>query len=448
LNSPLLFQPSLRDSDDCSRSKQAINDLPKFKRRYAAERLLLTAYFNRQRRLTFMILELHILQNFAPSNLNRDDTGSPKDCEFGGHRRARISSQCFKRAIRQSFKEKELIDESKLASRTKRLVEEITRRLKDGGKNEEEARRVVENILNGVKLTVKDDGKTQYLLFLGADEIDAIAGLCLEHWKALAAIAAPALNEENGAKKAKAKDAKKAGAAAIPPEIKKATLDVLNGGKAADLALFGRMLADLPDKNVHAASQVAHAISTNKVSMEFDFYTAVDDLRPDDNQGSDMLGTVEFNSACFYRYANVDVEQLQKNLGGDGELANKTIQAFIHAAVTAVPTGKQNSMAAQNPPSFVLAVARDAGLWSLANAFVKPVRPNHEGDLIENSIKALDGYWDDLVGMYGEDQIKGVWVASLAQNGLINLKNQKVANLKALVDGVMSRLDEESEEAQ
>jgi CRISPR system Cascade subunit CasC len=105
-------------------------------------------------------------------------------------------------------------------------------------------------------------------------------------------------------------------------------------------------------------------------------------------------------------------------------------------------------MAAQNPPSFVLAVARGAGLWSLANAFVKPVHPNHEGDLIENSIKALDGYWGDLVGMYGKDQIKGVWVTSLAQNGLVNLKNEKVANLKELIGGVMSRLDERSREAQ
>ena len=219
-----------------------------------------------------MILELHILQNFAPSNLNRDDTGSPKDCEFGGHRRARISSQCFKRSIRQAFKNEKLIDEANLASRTKRLVDEITKRLKDGGKAEEEARRVVENILNGVKLTVKDDGKTQYLLFLGSDEINAIAGLCLQHWDALSAIASAPTNED-GAKKAKAKDAKKAGAEAIPPEIKKATLEVLNGGKAADLALFGRMLADLPDKNVHAASQVAHAISTNKISMEFEAAT-------------------------------------------------------------------------------------------------------------------------------------------------------------------------------
>jgi len=87
-------------------------------------------------------------------------------------------------------------------------------------------------------------------------------------------------------------------------------------------------------------------------------------------------------------------------------------------------------------------------LWSLANAFVKPVRPNHEGDLIENSIKALDGYWGDLAGMYGKDQIKGVWVASLAQNGLVNLKDTRVGNLKELIGGVMSRFNEQSQEAQ
>lgn len=388
-----------------------------------------------------MIIELHILQNFAPANLNRDDTGSPKDCEFGGHRRARISSQCFKRAIRQAFDHQRLIDPAHLASRTKRLVDEITSRLKAAGKMETDARRVVENILNGVKLTVKDDGKTQYLLFLGADEINAIAGLCEQHWETLAAIVAAPTGEESGGKKTKAKDAKKAGADAIPAEIKKATLEVLNGGKAADLALFGRMLADLPDKNVHAASQVAHAISTNKVSMEFDFYTAVDDLKPDDNQGSDMLGTVEFNSACYYRYANLDVEQLKTNLGSDAELANKTIEAFIRAAVTAIPAGKQNSMAAHNPPSFVMAVVREAGLWSLANAFVNPIRPNREGDLIDNSIKALDAYWSELTQMYGDGQIKGRWVASLSPNGLANLKEAKVKNLPELVNGVMSQLN-------
>ena len=386
-----------------------------------------------------MIIELHILQNFAPSNLNRDDTGSPKDCEFGGYRRARISSQCFKRAMRQAFKGQKLIDEANLAARTKRLVDEVAGRLKENGKAEDEARRVVEAILNGVKLTVKDDGKTQYLLFLGMDEIKAITDLCIQHWSALSAIAAAPVVEEGSARRGRSRDVKKAGAEAVPAEVRKALLEVLNGGRAADLALFGRMLADLPEKNIDAASQVAHAISTNKVSMEFDFYTAVDDLRPEDTQGSDMLGTVEFNSACFYRYANIDVEQLKTNLD-DEELANKTIAAFIRAAVTAVPSGKQNSMAAQNPPSFVFVVARDAGLWSLVNAFVKPVRPTHDGDLIENSIKALDEYWGQLATMYGAEQIRGKWVASLTPNGLTHLKDDKVSSVGEIINEVCERL--------
>ncbi len=401
-----------------------------------------------------MILELHILQNFAPSNLNRDDTNSPKDCEFGGYRRARISSQCFKRAIRQSFKNEKLIDESNLASRTKRLVGKIASQLKERGKNEDDAKHVIETLLGGVSLKAKEEKgeiKTQYLLFLGADEIAEIAALCDKYWDALLAItSAETSSEEQNAKTSKAKDAKKAAKDAVPSEISKAMLEALRGEKkgtnAADLALFGRMMADLPGKNIHAASQVAHAISTNKVSMEFDFYTAVDDLKPEDNQGSDMLGTVEFNSACFYRYLNVDTKQLKKNLDGDGELTEKTIEAFIRAAVTAIPTGKQNSMGAQNPPSFVLAVTREVGLWSLANAFVKPVRPNQEGDLIENSIKALYDYWGSLAGMYGSDQIKGQWVASLSSNAFTDLKEAKAGTLTELINGVTGTLPSQAQE--
>ena len=187
---------------------------------------------------------------------------------------------------------------------------------------------------------------------------------------------------------------------------------------------------------VDGACQVSHAISTNKISMEFDFFTAVDDLET----GAGMLGTVEFNSACFYRYANVDVGQLKENLRGDEELAHKTIAAFIRAAVTAVPSGKQNSMAAQNPPSFVFVVARDAGLWSLANAFVKPVRPTQGGDLIENSIEALDEYWGQLAAMYGAEQIRGKWVASLTPNGLTNLKSDKIKSVGEIINKICEQL--------
>jgi len=392
-----------------------------------------------------MIIELHILQNFAPSNLNRDDTGSPKDCEFGGYRRARISSQCIKRSIRQTFSSQGLIEADKLASRTKRLIDELYRRLVEQGKDSELARRVVVNILNGIELKKNDDGKTQYLLFLGEAEIERLTQLCLTYWDRLVQISPSVSNtDEVGSKKTKSKDLKKEIAKLIPTEIKNATLRSLDGGQAVDLALFGRMLADLPEKNIDAASQVAHAISTNRATMEFDFYTAVDDLRPDDTQGSDMLGTVEFNSSCFYRYANVDVKQLLANLGNDRQLAARAVQGFLSSTVTAVPTGKQNSMAAQNPPSFVMAVVRDSGCWSLTNAFLKPVRPTMDGDLVQNSIIALDSYWQGLTGMYGADQIKGFWIASLSDQGLTNLRSARCNNFKDVIDQTLNVLGSSS----
>lgn len=349
-----------------------------------------------------MFVELHILQNFAPSNLNRDDTGAPKDCEFGGCRRARISSQCIKRAIRRVFAEGKLLPRENLACRTKRLVEELADRLSSSGKDKEQARGVVEAMLNGVKLAVKDDGKTQYLLFLGDAEITALATLCAEHWKALTKVAgADAGKAEDGKKR------KKAAKAAVPEEIRKALDKLLDGGKAADLALFGRMLADIPEKNIDAACQVAHALSTNRVSMEFDYYTAVDDLKPEDTAGADMIGTVEFNSACYYRYANIDADKLLENLDGDEELARKTIEAFLRASCEAIPTGKQNSFAAHNPPSFILAVVRDGSApLSLANAFEKPIGPGRDGGLVTRSVAALDGYWARLVAAYGKDGVR------------------------------------------
>ncbi|MBI4320954.1 MAG: type I-E CRISPR-associated protein Cas7/Cse4/CasC [Chloroflexi bacterium] len=386
-----------------------------------------------------MFVELHILQNFAPSNLNRDDTGSPKDCEFGGYRRARVSSQCLKRAIRSRFSSEGGLQQGELGKRTKRLVDELVKRLQDKRKDPVQARPVVETALRGLGLGLNDDGKTEYLLFLGEAEMRRVADVCAECWDTLveaAAAAASAAGTGQSGRGAGAKDAKKSGKEAVPVEVKKALETVLDGGLAADLALFGRMVADRPDKNVDAACQVAHAISTNKVSTEFDFYTAVDDLKPDDIAGADMLGTVEFNSACFYRYANIDVEQLKNNLGGGEELARKTIEAFIRASVVAVPTGKQNSMAAQNPPSFVMAVARERGLWSLANAFARPVRPDGSGDLVENSIAALDGYWGRLCTMYGNNGIVGPWYVSL-DGAKLKCVGECAGNVDKLVEGVM-----------
>ncbi len=365
-----------------------------------------------------MIVELHLLQNFAPANLNRDDTGSPKDCVFGGHRRARISSQSFKRAIRTEFKIEKLIDQANLSKRTTRAAEAIAARLKAQGQPEEAARTVATAALAGLGIKMAE-GRSKYLLLLAEQELDTAASICLQNWEDLRAAVAEAAARNKPV--------------SLPDSVKKALQNSLDGGRAADLALFGRMIADLPEKNVEASCQVAHAISTNKVEMEFDFYTAVDDLKPDDNAGADMLGTIEFNSSCFYRYANIDTEHLLKNLGGDVDLAVRTVAAFLRAAVEAIPTGKQNSMAAHNPPSLMLTVVRARGQWNLANAFLTPIRPQGAANLVQGSVAALDAYWGKLAGMYGVNGLVGVQLATTEPEYLKTLAGNRLPSVEQVI---------------
>ena len=386
-----------------------------------------------------MFVELHMIQHFAPSNLNRDDTGAPKDCYFGGVRRARISSQCIKRAIRMHLHRAQLVAPEERAVRTKRLIGEIARRLAEKGKDATEADLVARRLLQSVGIQPMSDQpeKTEYLLFIGEDQIAKLVDLAERHWETLRTIDATV--DETGQKSGRNK--KKEAKASVPNEIKNEVERVLNEPSTAiDLALFGRMIADVPLGRVDAASQVAHALSTHQVSVEFDYYTAVDDLLPQETTGADMIGTVEFNSACYYRYANVDIEQLVANLGGKRDLARRGLEAFLSAAIHAVPTGKQNSFAAHNPPAFIAAVVREHGLWSLANAFVQPVRVNGQRDLVQESIRALDQYWEKLTRLYGTDGIRALYIAThepdqvVAMRQLNDGREALVATIRALVE--------------
>jgi CRISPR system Cascade subunit CasC len=380
-----------------------------------------------------MIVELHLLQNFAPSNLNRDDTGAPKDAEFGGVRRARISSQSLKRAMRRMFADAALIPPERRAIRTKRLASAMHDELFARGHADADATALAEALLGALELPVTE-GKTQYLVFLGRDEVSRLADAAHKHADALRPSAAGKGVEKKGAK------SKKDAAQKLEPEVREELKRLLDGSRAADLALFGRMLADLPEHNVDAAAQVAHAISTHRVQTEFDYYTAVDDLKPQDTMGADMIGTIEFNSACFYRYLNVDTYQLAKNLGHDADLVREALLAALVAAIEAVPTGKQNSMAAHNPPSFLLAVVRGHGAWNLVNAFARPVRPTAELDLIAGSVKALDTYWGELTSLYGEGNGTPMTVvmAGVGDLPVANLASARVPTIATLVDRVLA----------
>lgn len=341
------------------------------------------------------LLELHLLQNYAPSNLNRDDTGSPKDAYFGGVRRGRISSQSLKRAMRLDFKQRALLSADELGERTRRAHEAVRELLKQAGHGHEESERAAERALAGLGLLVHE-GRTQYLLFLGKDELRRVADLVLAHWSVFNGADLTAPDNSRNRPKASKK-------AALPGDLGRALLEALDGSKAVDVALFGRMLADLPQKNVDAAAQVAHALGTHAMNRrEFDFFSAVDDLRPHDSAAADMLGTLEFGSATFYRYICLDLEKLRSNLSGDDDLLLRGLNALLYATIFSVPSGKQNTFAAYNLPSLISSVVREeASPRNLANAFEVPVGVR-DGGYIVGSIHRLTQEWARQERIFGQ----------------------------------------------
>lgn len=345
-----------------------------------------------------MFIELHFIQNFAPSNLNRDDTNNPKDCEFGGVRRARISSQSFKRAIREEpiFAE---ITQQQPGMRTKWIIDELRKHLPTmhSTLQEETDTILTEFVESFASKLDKERQRTAVLLYLSPAELRRISHELATHWAALA----NATMRKN-----------------VLGDITKTLTKEFKGRTSApDIALFGRMLAEHPDLNLDAALQVAHAISTHRVSMEMDFYTAIDDLQREETSGAGMMGFTSYNSSCFYRYARLDWPQLLKNLDNDQSLAKRTVRGFIHAAVAAVPSAKQSAFAAHNPPSLMLGVVRNGSMgWSLTNAFESPVRPSREGGYIAASAKALDTYWQQLTKVYGTRSLTQIALLTLDDN--------------------------------
>lgn len=381
-----------------------------------------------------LFVEFHLIQNFAPSNLNRDADGAPKDALFGGHRRARVSSQCLKRSARDWFNSSQIFPDGNLGTRTRHLDRMLTNELKQVGfRSPDVFNEIVKLAIKGKKAKDGEDkGEAEkekeeekvlsYLLYLSAPELDNFKTLITKYAKALEALA--------GKKKIKPAD--------LPDDLKAAVKECLIRSKAVDIGLFGRMLADLPEANQDAACQVAHAISTHKVEREFDYFTAVDDKGGKDETGAVMIGQVEFNSATFYRYAVIDVAKLIKNLHDDEELALAGIGAFVQAMARAIPTGKQNTFAAHNPPSFVGVVMRHASPFNLANAFEKPVWPKADRELTALSVEKLAEHDAKVAGFYGDG--KDVWAYLDMTGAWPGDKGAAQANLDALAKWVQDKV--------
>jgi CRISPR system Cascade subunit CasC len=338
--------------------------------------------------MTRTIVDLHVLQTVPPSNLNRDDTGSPKKARYGGVERARVSSQAWKRAMRQHFRE--VLDTSELGTRTKRVVELVAEAIvaRDTSRSDE-AEALAKAVLTagGIKLAVPRGKKdvpeeSGYLLFLSRQQIDRLAGL----------------------------------AVATDGFDKKAAQAVIKQQNSVDLALFGRMVADVTDLNVDAAAQVAHALSTHAVDTEYDYFTAVDDHKAADieeDAGAGMIGTVEFNSSTLYRYATVDVDLLRHNLGDD-EATVRAIRAFIDAFVRSMPTGKQNTFANRTLPDALVVSVRDDQPVSYVGAFEEQVHVAESGGRVAASVERLAGYAKDVADAYDLAPLQ-TWVVGVGE---------------------------------
>jgi len=317
-------------------------------------------------------IQLHILTSYPPSNLNRDDMGRPKTAVMGGVNRLRVSSQSLKRAWRTSDVFTEALGEWK-GTRTKRVGREAYQLLTGKGADAKKALEWAAAI--AVQFGKLKGGKDEQ----EALEIEQLAHVAPEEWRRIEALAA-LLAAENRA----------------PVESELALLR--HRPKAVDIALFGRMLASNPGFNVEAAAQVAHALTVHSVTVDDDYFTAVDDLNQyQDDGGASHIGATGFGAGVFYLYVCINRDLLVENLQGDVELANKAVAALLEAIAKISPTGKQNSFASRAYASYILAEKDQRQPRSLAVAFLKPVAGTNQ---LKSAVDELTRQRDNFNKVY------------------------------------------------
>jgi CRISPR system Cascade subunit CasC len=208
--------------------------------------------------------------------------------------------------------------------------------------------------------------------------------------------------ELEGIAKAAAKDFKEKGKVDPKKGTLKKTIQEAAPKDFADIAIFGRFVANDRSLTLEGAGLFSHALSTHRVDNDIDFFSAVDDLKPQEDAGAGHIGTLEFNTACYYRYIglNLDLLRDEDHLGHfTNDEQKRVLDTFIKSSILAVPIARRNSMLGYNPPAFVLGLVRTGQPISLVNAFENPVRP-YDGYLTP-STEALKKHYEDLKRTYG-----------------------------------------------
>jgi len=354
-------------------------------------------------------IDIHVLQTVPYANLNRDDLGSPKTVRFGYTDRTRVSSQSWKRAVREKL-------ESwcgNAAKRTRCLPQAVRERLTNRGWDRELADFAAAQVIATLSAIAGKDkafkldektGEAKVLFFLPERAFDELADICVQQRDRLIGLRSGTIKIKKGE-------------AALPADpIKEVMLrrnEVIN--------LFGRMLAELPDANVDGAVQVAHAFTTHGTDPQVDFFTAVDDLKQDAEQlGSGHMDSAEFSTGTFYRYASLNLRDLVKNVG-DAATAVELTTAFLSTFITAMPKAKKNSTAPFTVPDLAYIAVRGDRPVSLASAFEAPVRATFDGGYAEPSRRQLSDYAGRIYRLLGKHGLIYHGHASIDDKGLEQL---------------------------
>ena len=375
-----------------------------------------------------MLYEIHMLKNYPPTNLNRDDTGAPKTCLFGGVMRGRVSSQCLKRSWRTSPSFRAEIGDENLGIRTRKLPVLVAEKLVAMGVSQEFADAIqprLTGIGNKEGKETKDGNATAQVIFYAKEDITAVAETVKELLDKCKSV--------KDVQKLKAKDIQ---AAVSGADVRPVTLDI---------ALFGRMVTSDAFRDVEASMQVAHSISTNKVSVESDYFTAMDDMLSGssmDELGAAMIGDVDFNASCYYVYASVDTDALAENLKyaeNAEEIVRKAIPALLRAMAFTDPSGKQNSFAGHVLPSVVMVECKEKKIpTSMVNAFVEPVGKG--GDLVKRSAEKLADEVDMTARNFGLEVRERLWFCVDKSDVKPETATKVCATFPELVEAVASSL--------
>jgi CRISPR system Cascade subunit CasC len=369
-------------------------------------------------------IDIHVVQPVPYANLNRDDTNSVKSMIYGDALRTRISSQSWKRALREHFQDA-LGDN---ALRTRRIGDRVAEVLRGRGWEQALAERAGAHVAAGSsikwevakgkdKQPITNKVLTNALVYLPEDAVEELADIAQAHKDALT-------TDFTGKGKAES---------ALKGKIDKVLLK-----KNGVINLFGRMLAEVDGAAVDGAVQVAHAFTTHTTEVELDYFAAVDDVTAakGDETGSGHMGTAEFSTGTFYRFATVDLKELIKNLSDDSDIAldaaRELAGQFLLSFIESLPQAKKNSTAPHTIPHLVHVAVRSDRPLSFAAAFEEPVRSAEHGGYVGRSVESIDTYSKAANTLLSPDRVLHAAHASLQFDKLEHL-GERHASFEALV---------------